>query len=282
MIDQEEMYDDIQHKNWEHIINVIHKDADAISSDTLSKQAANVFIKEFLRNIDLYPVEDKNIIIYLEQLFMLHEGHLYNFETDDYKNIICQIVKRKKDNNLLEAYNYAKKYFPNEDICKNVISLYEQTIPKEIEHSQSDRILVTGRKKIGNVDYRINLFKSEQEGDFFYALKATFDSYQIYPNVAISCLLNWYLLKEELTKEERDYFFTGIVDFVVFDQAAGFKPIHFFELDSIYHDNEERKCKDALKDNIFAKAGVKIMRIRKKDKTVSTQEFINLIREVTK
>ena len=92
--------------------------------------------------------------------------------------------------------------------------------------------------------------------------------------------MNWQLIKDELTKKEKDYFFKGIVDFVVFDQAEGFKPVHFFELDSIFHDNEEVKAKDNLKDSIFSKAGVKIRRIRKQDKSVNRQEFIKLIREL--
>ncbi|OJV35912.1 MAG: hypothetical protein BGO29_07400 [Bacteroidales bacterium 36-12] len=135
-------------------------------------------------------------------------------------------------------------------------------------------------KEVSDVDYTISLFKSKQEIEFFYALKRTFEMYQIYPNVSISCLLNWTLLKNELTENERRYFFTGIIDFVVFDQAEGFKPIHFFELDSIYHDNSESEKKDQMKDSILAKAGVKITRIRKQDKNVDEQEFIKLIREL--
>ena len=155
-------------------------------------------------------------------------------------------------------------------------------IPKNIKHSQSDRISVTQKKTVSNIDYTSNLFKSRQEIEFFYALKITFDSYQIYPNVSISCLLNWQLLKDELTSEEQDFYFKGIVDFVVFDQVVGYKPIRFFELDSIYHDSEESQVKDYLKDSIFSKAGVKIIRIRKQDKTVNEQDFIKLIRELIK
>ncbi len=96
-------------------------------------------------------------------------------------------------------------------------------------------------------------------------------------------MLSWQLLKDELTADEKDYYFKGIVDFVVFDQAGGFKPIHFFELDSVFHDTDGRKKrKDNLKDSIFSKAGVKIKRIRKQDKSVNEQEFIKLIRELMK
>ena len=88
------------------------------------------------------------------------------------------------------------------------------------------------------------------------------------------------MINTELTADEKEYFYKGIVDFVVFDQAKEYKPVHFYELDSAYHDTDERKKKDNLKDSIFSKAGVKIVRIRKEDKSVSVQEFIQLIREL--
>jgi len=209
---------------------------------------------------------------------MLDAGKFYKLEETYRKKLICQIVRRKADK-LDEAYNYAKHY-PKEKICETIITKYEKTKPKMIEHSQGHRISVTEKKEVSNVDYTINLFKSLQEIEFFLALKKIYDSYHIYPNVSISCLLNWQLLSDKLTVDEKKFFFNGIVDFVVFDQAENYKPIHFFELDSSYHDIEKQKKKDNLKDSIFAKAGVKIKRIRKMDRDVTEQEFIKLIREL--
>jgi hypothetical protein len=211
-------------------------------------------------------------------LWLLDSGKFYRVNEEERKKIVCQLVKRKPSKSI-ETYSFAKMY-PGEPICEKVIIDYEKSIPKAVEHTQEAVISVTESREVSNVDYTISLFKSRQEVEFFYALKRTYDSYQIYPNVAISCLLSWQLIKESLTSSERDYYFKGIIDFVVFDQADGFKPIHFFELDSIYHDLEERKAKDVLKDSIFSKAGVKIIRIRKHDKTISEQDFIKLIREL--
>jgi len=278
MINQEEIFQAIQKEDWEFLVKTLHKNKKDITSDPLLKLAADTFITEFLNIARGYPNGHEDTLSNLEMLYLLDAGKYYKLNDNDHKKLICQIVQRKQDK-LIEAYKYAKNY-PDEEICKTIIDKYEKLISKTVNHSQARRISVTEREDIANVDYTSNLFKSEQEIEFFYALKGTYDSYQIYPNVAISCLLNWQLIKDELTKKEKDYFFKGIVDFVVFDQAEGFKPVHFFELDSIFHDNEEVKAKDNLKDSIFSKAGVKIRRIRKQDKSVNRQEFIKLIREL--
>jgi very-short-patch-repair endonuclease len=278
MIDQEKLYTEIQNENWEFLISTLHIHKNEISTDALLTQASRIFVTEFLRQVEKYPNDRIDITDNLEKLWMLDKGRFYKLSEDELKIVICEIVNRKRDN-LVEAYNFAKE-LPNELICKNVIEEFERHIPKNIEHSQSNRINVTETRTVENVDYTINLFKSLQEVELFQALKGIFDTYQIYPNVAISCLLNWKLIKDDLTDDERKFYFTGIVDFVVFDQAEGFKPKHFFELDSTFHDTQEQKKKDKLKDNIFAKAGVKIRRIRKQDKDINRQEFTKLIREL--
>ena len=276
-INLEEMYQSIQKQNWDYPISVLQNYKEDIAVDTSLQQAAKILILEFLRNIDSYPKTRTDINENLEKLWIIGKSNYYKFEPDELKSITCQIVKRKPLS--VGTYNLAKHY-PDEFICKQAIDIYENQIPKNLEHSQSNRIKVTESKVVVNIDFTINLFKSDQEIEFFYALKRTFEMYQIYPNVAISCLLNWELIKNDLDNEERKYFFSGIIDFVIFDQATGFKPLHFFELDSAYHDNPDIQKKDKMKDSILAKAGVKIMRIRKNDKHVSEQEFIKLIREL--
>lgn len=280
MINQEEIFQAIQKQNWGYLISILHKYKKDITTDSLLTHAARTFVSEFLRQVDSYPNDRIDITENLETLWIIDQGNYYKLAPVELKSVTCQIVKRKKDK-LVEAYNFAKLY-PDETICKEVIETYEKLIPKNLEHSQSHRITVTERKEVANVDYTINLFKSIQEIEFFYALKRTFEMYQIYPNVSISCLLNWGLIKNDLADNEKKYFFTGIIDFVIFDQAEGFKPLHFFELDSPFHDNPDSQIKDKMKDSIFAKAGVKIRRVRKQDKNVNEQEFIKLIRELMK
>ena len=280
MINQEEVFQAIHKQHWDYLISFLHKNKRDIATDSLLTQAVRTFVSEFLQHVGAYPIDRIDVIENLEKLWVIDQGKYYKLAPEELKAVTCQIVKRKKDK-LIEAYNYAKLY-PDETICIEVIETYEKLVPKNIEHSQSHRITVTESKETANVDFTTNLFKCMQEIEFFYALKRTFETYQIYPNVSISCLLNWGLLKNDLTDDERKYFFTGIIDFVIFDQAEGFKPLHFFELDSPFHDNPDSQRKDKMKDSIFAKAGVKIRRVRKQDRNINEQEFIKLIRELMK
>jgi hypothetical protein len=280
MINQEEVFQAVQKEDWKFLVGVLHKNKADISSDALLTLAAKTFVTEFLSKVDSHPLSDKSIVEHLEMLWLIDSGKFYELGEQEKEKLVSQIIARKQDVPA-EAYNYAKMC-SNSEAAKEFIRKYEKALPKPIEHTQLNRISVTETNEVLDVDYTINLFKSNQEAEFFYALKRTFDSYQIYPNVAISCLLNWGAIKKSLSHEEKDYFFKGIVDFVVFDQAIGFKPIYFFELDSHFHDLDEVKAKDGLKDAIFAKAGVKIKRIRKQDRNVSEQEFIKLLRDLIK
>ena len=280
MLNQEDLFKAIQKENWDSLISILHKNKKLIASDSLLSLAARTFENEFLKKVKDYPNDKKEITNTLESLWLLHQGGYFKLTEDNHKQLVCEIVKRKNEN-LAEAYNFAKTY-PKEEICKAIITEYERLVPKKVEHSQQDKIKVTETREIASVDYTINLFKSYQEIEFFNALKNTFPTYQVYPNVVISCLLNWQYLQYDLDEEEKKLFFRGIVDFVVFDQVEGFKPIYFFEIDSVFHDTEEQKIKDRIKDSIFSKAGVRIKRIRKTNKMVGEQEFIKLIRDLIK
>jgi len=139
---------------------------------------------------------------------------------------------------------------------------------------------VTENRNIAAVNFTKPLFNSRQEDDFFQALRQVFPTYGVYPNVALSCLINFEAIKSSLSSEERSFFFNGIVDCVVFDQHRNYTPVYFFELDSVFHDTPEQKGKDQYKDNILSLAGQKLYRIRKVLDQVGINGFIVMIREV--
>ena len=176
------------------------------------------------------------------------------------------------------AYYNALK-FPTEDICKRVIEEYEESIPKVVGHSQEREIFVTENKNIQNIDASISLFKSMQEYQFYKAVREIYPSYLIIPNVALNAIINFDVIKDILSQEERKYFFVALLDCVVVDTENDYKPIKFIELDSTYHDTDIQIRKDKLKDNILAAAGQKLYRIRRTTYKEDEKDFIKLIRE---
>lgn len=88
-------------------------------------------------------------------------------------------------------------------------------------------------------------------------------------------------IKDSLNEKEKNYFFKAIIDCVVFrNERNNFFPIHFIELDSIYHDDERQKEKDTIKDKILSLSGQKLLRIRANNQeNLSKEDFFNLIKE---
>ena len=129
-------------------------------------------------------------------------------------------------------------------MCAKAINLYQDSLPKEdllpkvLEHSQDNQIRVTENRNISISNHTISLFKSNQEMQFFMGVRDVFQTFVVYPNVSLSCVIDFEKIKNDLSPEERSFFFRGIIDCVVFDQHNRYKPIKFFELDSIYGSHE--------------------------------------------
>ena len=247
---------------WQQLIEEF-KDNDnynTICSDGILKPLIDqYFINELLNNSTLK--NDPAYKYYLEQFCQLHDSPKFNFKLieSDYRKLIIKIVEVEK---MLDyAYKYAIKY-PEEPICKKVILEYEEQLPKYVKHSQQGEIIITENKNIRNVDARIGLFKSQQEYQFYRAAIEVFLNFLVIPNVALSAVMDFSLIKDNLTKEERSYFFKALIDCIVINTEDNFKPIRFIELDSIYHDTKVQKQRDKMKDNIFSAAGQKLLRVR--------------------
>jgi hypothetical protein len=123
------------------------------------------------------------------------------------------------------------------------------------------------------------LFKSEQEHLFYKALQSVFPTFMIYPNVVISNIFDFGQIKDHLTNDQQTFYFKGVIDFVVYDADGLQDPLYFFELDSAFHDTEDAKRRDGLKDGIFAAANIPLHRIRLHNKTLTTtHDFKGMIR----
>ncbi|MDO6763063.1 DUF2726 domain-containing protein [Agarivorans sp. 1_MG-2023] len=125
-------------------------------------------------------------------------------------------------------------------------------------------------RKYKRLDWLTPLFKSELETTFYEVLKDLFPSYFIYPNVALSNIFEMALLFPSLENDERDFYYKGIVDFVLYDPIDKHLPKYFFEVDSFYHDTPEAKGRDSKKNAIFAAAGIELIRIRPDSNTDSS------------
>ncbi|MGK7878765.1 MAG: DUF2726 domain-containing protein [Crocosphaera sp.] len=278
-------------KKWFDLVNLIND----INQDKKQKKllknktiidALNLFEIQFFQDLESNN-KGGNTQLVLEEILKFHKSKIYEISDDNLMQTevtLAQIYDQQGLGNELpelrkEAYRIAKKY-PQHPICSEIIESHEKSISQPTEHSQSNKIKVTENQNIANVDYRTTLFKSKQEIDFFMALRDVYPSYSIYPNVALSCVIDFEKIKSSLSQEQTNFFFKAVIDCVVFNQYENYQPMFFFELDSIYHDLPEQKKKDRYKDDILAKAGQKLYRIRKIDQHQGQKEFMKLIREI--
>lgn len=200
-------------------------------------------------------------------------------EEDQIKLIINYKIEGLKKRSLELAYDFAKNW-SQYDFALLFCKEYESKQPEIIPHSLSGDISVTHNKNIGDVDFTIPLFKSNREINFFQAVKEFFPNYHTYPNVAISCIIDYNKIESSLTSEQKDYFLKSIIDCVVFDSFENYQPKYFFEIDSDYHDEDSRKIKDSWKDHFFSIAGQKLYRIRPLEKRSDKEMFLNILKEI--
>lgn len=276
--DPEIIFQLLTREEWKQLLSFVWQNPELIDSDPRIKHAVDTCETVFFSKLG----EDQNegiLLSNLETFYALHKGKKHILSDARFNILVREVVSIWKDKDLHQAYDRAKNC-PNDELCQSVIKQYENSIPKQVVHSQSGVVRVVENKNISNNDGRRTLFKSPQEKEFFDAVRDVYPQFIVYPNVAISSIIEFDAVKEKLSNEERSYFFMAIVDCVVFDYHQLYLPKYFFELDSSYHDNPTQQKKDECKNNILSAAGQKLHRIRKTDGGQSRVDFTRLIREL--
>lgn len=277
---QEDIYRLLAEENWPALLSFVWENPSLIASDAIIKHAIDTCEAVFFSRLEAESDKEK-LISTLESFHVLHSQNKYRLSDESFRIVTLELVKLWRGKNLEQAYQRAK-LLPSDELCKSVIKQYEDSLPKKVAHSQSSKIHVTENKNIADVDGRCTLFKSKQEKEFFEAVRDAFPMYIVYPNVALSSIIDFGLVKDRLSSAERAYFFQATVDCVVFDYHSElYQPKFFYELDSPYHDNPERKTRDEYKNNILAAAGQKLYRIRRVDAKQNRGDFTLLIRDLT-
>ena len=263
-------------------INKIHNIMEKINEIKRNGNLSDIetFIDALNKNFQYIDIPTKDLdFIYLAQKqteVLSEENFIFLLE----KSFDKEEDHEKKYQLALERPDYEK--------FQKYIDEYKKNKSVNIPHSLSDKA------EIGETDYTdqtedftIGLFKSKQEKLFYSAARSVFPNCFVCPNVAISCIIDIERIKGYLDEIEIKFSYKGIVDCVIYenvynenDNYVNFKPIYFIELDSDLHKDPKRKANDKLKDSIFGKAGLQIMRINPKSQ-LSIEDFeIMLIEKI--
>ena len=275
-INQETIYRLLYEQQWTPLLDVLYRHREAIATDALLARAAETFVTTFFDHLDATPATD--VAGALEKLFLLHTSGFYSLPKACFEQVVEALVGLHADHPEA-ALGYAR-FCPDNARCAAILQRETPAAQAPLLHTQAAALDLTVSPPLHAPDATISLFKSQQEVDFFMAVREVYATYLVYPNVALSCLIAYERIKEHLSAEERQYFFRGIVDCVVFDQHEGYRPLYFFELDSRWHDTDVQRTKDRTKERILALAGQTLHRVRKRDTTTGRTAFVALLREL--
>ncbi len=275
-VDHEALFRLIYNQQWKAVLHHLYAHRTAISQEPLLTHAAATFVDAFLTTLAAHG--PTAFAEELETLFLLHAGDFYTLPPAPFERVIEALVTLHRSD-AGAALSYAR-HCPANPVCAAVLEAHRQATPQRIAHPDADRLDLQRLDPLRADDATIRLFKSQQEADFFMAVRTVFATYFVYPNVALHSLIDYERLKPHLTADERAYFFRASIDCVVFDQHDGYRPRYFFELDSPLHDTEARQHRDRMKDRILALAGQTVHRLRKRDMAVDTEDFVRLLRDL--
>lgn len=276
--DPEIIFQLLTREEWKELLSFVWQNPELIASDPRIKHAVDTCETVFFSKLG-EEQNEANLLSNLETFYALHKGKKHILSEDRFNTLIREMVSIWKERDLRQAYERAKNC-PDDELCRAVIKQYKDSLPKQVIHSQSGIVQVVENKNISPNDGRRSLFKSPQEKEFFDAVREVYPQFIVYPNVAISSIIEFDAVKGKLTDAERNYFFTAIIDCVVFDYQQLYMPKYFFELDSSYHDDPAQMKRDEYKNNIISAAGQKLHRIRRIIGAQNRVDFTRLIREL--
>jgi hypothetical protein len=278
LFDREELFQLLQQKDWDAIAKVMYRNSELLGSDPIIQRAITLFESEFFSETDHLDAKDK-LKVY-EYPSLVIDGRKNAF-TDSFVSKFIEVkLELLKESKIEHLLSYASMH-QNHSSAKIILAEIQNNRPEILADVRRKSVSVKSTEVNSGIQRVTNLFKSKQEQRFFEAVREAFPTYHPYPNVAVSCVLDFEKVKHLLKPEEKDYFFKAIVDSVVFDTSNGYEPKYFIELDSGFHDSERAKKKYLMKDNIFKSANVKLIRIRAYDqKEVTVQKFKKLVLEV--
>ena len=278
LFDRESLFHMLANKEWDSIAKTMYRNSKLVGSDPVFAQAIRLFESEFfVATNSLSPYEKKKLYEYPSLLIDLNQHAFSKLFVETFIDRKLALLSGSKSDHLL---SYAAQH-QDRPLAVKILREIQTKTPEVLADARRQNVSIKSTKTTNESPKTTKLFKSRQEQLFFEAVREAFPTYHPYPNLAVSCVIDYSAVKDILSEEEREYFFKAIIDSVVFDSGKGYEPKFFIELDSQHHDNERAKKNDRMKDKIFEAANVKLIRIRTHDQNEATVErFTKLVKEV--
>lgn len=282
MFDRELLFQMLLAKEWDSLSEQLYLHRNLLSQDLVLQQVAQLFDAEFVGHLQGLPASEQVKIT--RHISMLIASKRPSFKESFWRPVIeikLQAMYEVKD---LSLPGVASEWANDIPLARDILRRLQQERPEELADARRSALnikAVTAVPKAKSVQHVTSIFKSSQERAFYLAMLETVPKLLPFPNLAMSVALDYQALEPKISAEARSFFFRGQFDCVVVDPAQDYRPLHFFELDSVFHDTTEAINRDRLKDEICSAAGIKLLRVRAFEQKETTQEaFAQLIREI--
>jgi len=278
VFERESMYQMLANRDWIGLSNTLTTHAKELANDPITQQAVGFFETEFFADCAGYP--SKVRYQKFEHISLMIELGKHGFSRAFQDRFVDEKLQVMQELGLPSLLSFALSN-QHRPLAKQIVREKSTAAPDQIAQARRGDLSIKSSQVHDAVPKTIKLFKSQQEENFFEAVRRAFPTYTPYPNVALSSVLDINAFKDDLSPKERSYFFRAVVDSVVFDARDSYTPKFFFELDSVHHDSLQAQENDAMKDSIFKAANVKLTRIRGYgSKALTVQEFERLVLDV--
>lgn len=279
MRDREQLFQLLAAKDWDRLSEVIYQQRAVLGADLVIKHAVSLFEQEFIGHIVALPASVR--LQKLRHVTLIIESNRKSFASDFVDQAIDAKLTALHETKNETFASYASHYF-DRPLAKELLKLTKLERPEHLADARRANASVKAIPQVrSRTSHTASLFKSPQERNFYEAVRQVFPDLLPYPNAPASVTINFDAVKTKLSSEARSYYFKALFDCVVFDPKDDHTPLHFFELDSAYHNRPEAQANDQMKNAICTAANVKLVRIRAFNvQETSVESFAGLLREL--
>jgi hypothetical protein len=279
MQDREQLFQLLAVKDWDELSEIIFQQRADLGTDPVIKHAVSLFEHEFIGYIASLHVSLR--LQKLRHITLTIESNRGSFAPDFVNRAIDAKLEALYETKSDAFAGYAAQY-SDRPLAIELLKLTKVERPEHLADARRENASVKAISQVrARISHTASLFKSPQERNFYEAVRKIFPELLPYPNVAMSGSLDFEAVKSKLSPEARSYYFKSLFDCVLFDPKEDYKPIHFFELDSAYHNKPQAQANDQMKNEICTAANVKLIRIRAFNvQETSVESFAELLCEL--
>ncbi|MFP3728386.1 DUF2726 domain-containing protein [Priestia filamentosa] len=185
------------------------------------------------------------------------------------ENVVFNIKEEFLITNLNKLHSYGLLTL-EDNVVTGIAPKIAEIISKYLERKVETKVIPAAE---GNIYKPIFYHPSEMR--LYRVLCEVYPQTMVFPNTSLQTVIDYDKLKELVDADTFSYYLKAHVDFIIIDTVT-YLPLIAFEKDSNYNDSPESQERARMKDEIFSKSGIPLVRLR----FTKANDFDQLKREI--